>query len=109
MARKTKQVLEKEVMSLMCQVEDLYKEIRELNIEKDYWFVKSERYRVLYSKENLKNYEIFEPDTKKIKQLEEKEMEELEKMEQQIAATIEGIKRFDMKQSILHSCYGANY
>ena len=52
-------------MSLMCQVEDLYKEIRELNIEKDYWFVKSERYRVLYSKENLKNYEIFEPDTKK--------------------------------------------
>ena len=45
----------------------------------------------------------------KIKQLEEKEMEELEKMEQQIAATIEGIKRFDMKQSILHSCYGANY
>ena len=29
MARKTKQVLEKEVMSLMCQVEDLYKEIRE--------------------------------------------------------------------------------
>ncbi|MFB7641381.1 hypothetical protein [Peribacillus butanolivorans] len=93
MARKTKAMLEQEVLVLESKVIELENEIRKLNIDKDYWFVKSEGYRI-------QNPNIF-IDTAEILKFEE--------MERDVTNIIEGEKRYEMEQKLNDHYYGISY
>lgn len=93
MARKTKAILEQEVLVLESKVKELDDEIRKLNIDKDYWFIKSEGYRI-------KDPELFVSTASILK---------FEGMERDITNIIEGEKRYEMEQKLNDYYYGISY
>ncbi|MDM5361177.1 hypothetical protein [Peribacillus sp. ACCC06369] len=93
MARKTKAMLEQEVLVLESKVKELDDEIRKLNIDKDYWFIKSEGYRI-------QTPGLFVSTATILK---------FEDMERNITNIIEGEKRYEMEQKLNDYYYGISY
>ncbi|MDA2731369.1 hypothetical protein PDR34_16425 [Bacillus cereus] len=107
MTRKTKQMLEKEVALLKSKNEELQEEIYELRYEKDYWFVKSERFARLNLHEQLKNMDCFKENESAYERMKERHMKELEIMEENLEDAIYGVKAYKMKQRMLDHNYSA--
>ncbi|MBJ8047032.1 hypothetical protein CN676_05765 [Bacillus wiedmannii] len=109
MARKTKQMLEQEVRNLQFKIEQLKSDIQTLRLEKDYWFVKSERYLLLYTHEERKSWDCYNEHESAYEQMKERELKELEKMEKNFDKVMHGVKAYQMKQEINDLYYGAGW
>lgn len=99
MARKTKVMLEEEVNLLKSRIEELKKENRSLNIDKDYWFVQSERFKLLY---HIQRKDLYAPYY-------EQKLLDIEEMERNIASILENEKRYEMEQKLTDHYYGVQY
>ncbi|MGN4883258.1 hypothetical protein ACTFST_09810 [Bacillus cereus group sp. MYBK106-1] len=107
MARKTKEMLEQELALLKSKNEELQEEIYELRYEKDYWFVKSERYLRLYMHEERKNWDCYNEHESAYEQMKERELKELKIMEENLEDAIYGVKAYKMEQRMLDYNYSA--
>ncbi|HFK1475563.1 hypothetical protein OCA96_18125 [Bacillus cereus] len=107
MARKTKQMLEQEVALLQFEIEQLESDMHTLRLEKDYWFVKSERYLLLYTHEERKSWDRYKELESYYEQMKERDFKELEIMEENLESAIYGVKAYKMKQRMLDYNYSA--
>jgi hypothetical protein len=99
MAKKTKNMLMVELNLLKNTIEELKNENRSLNIDKDYWFVQSERFKLLYQIERkdfcVPNYE--------------QKLLDVEEMEKHIASILDNEKRYEMAKKLTDHYYGVQY
>ncbi|HDR7539692.1 hypothetical protein COJ67_16070 [Bacillus thuringiensis] len=110
MARKTKQMLEREISELQFEITKLKSNVSKIEGEKDYWFVKSERYYLLYMHEERKNWDCYKELESYYEQMKERELEELEEMEKKFDRTMHIYKANQMKCRINNGAYyGANW
>lgn len=100
MARKTKKMLEQEVVELRNEVEELYKRIGQLNYDKYYWFLKYERFNIMEITERSKKQKFLNEETREIfyeslKGIETEKLARLKVKETQLLNMLDEKKRYE--------------
>lgn len=100
MARKTKQMLEKEVAVLRNEIEELYKKIGQLNYDKYYWFLKYERFNIMEITERSKKQKFLNEEKREmfyesLKRIETEKLASLKVKETQLLNMLNEKKRYE--------------
>ncbi|MCU5694745.1 hypothetical protein OCB06_15170 [Bacillus cereus] len=100
MARKTKKMLEQEVVALRNEIEELHKRIGQLNYDKYYWFLKYERFNIMDITERSKNQKFLNEERRalfheSLKEIEAEKLARLKVKETQFLNMLGEKKRYE--------------